>query len=141
MRAYICTSPSAVDIRTDRSGIAIGCEEDHGVRLEEMKGGGAMELYLGPGQQAELFHLLRLDLPGRIEVEMKPEIGNETSFVFFGHRRVDDSRSVCDRVYLARDGKWKPVTEGFAKAPADAVRVNLVSIIDAMQVLQTPSEQ
>lgn len=133
MRFYICAAPSGLEIKTDRSGVGIVTEEDHGVTLEGMKNGGAVSVKVNPGHNGdELLHVLRLELPGGIEAEMMPEIGNETSFVFFGHRRVDDSRGICDRAYLATDGKWKPVTEGFARSPADAMRINLVSITQAL---------
>ncbi len=127
---------SGVSLNIDAGGITV--TKDRGnflVEIAEIDHSIAETIGLYPAHsQDEIFHALCFKLPSGIEVNMEPEIGNESCFVFVGLRRSEPPfDEISDRVYLSTDGSWKPRSDN-GRIPIDAVRVNLASILETLRI-------
>lgn len=137
MKAKLSAYPQGTSIEITNSGLIIVNHDDFQIQVSEANNEAAQSISIGAGHsKPELIHYLHFVLADGIEVSMEPEIGNEKNFIFTGHRRGAPPQVIYNRVYLTTCGKWMPCPEGYGPTPKDAMRVNLGSIVGAINKME-----
>jgi len=144
MKAILSAEPEC-GVRITITGEAIEVDythhegDDFNVTMTDMKHGKATSISLCPAHQLDQV-LCAVEIGfGDVEVSIKPEMlsykdQKNAPLVIVGHLcKPNTSQVVFHRVYLTRDGEWKPRPD--RGMPDDALRLDLPSAIQAIRRL------